>query len=238
MKAKAVRLHGKNDLRLEEFELPQIREDEILAHIYSDSICMSSYKTVIQGADHKRVHHDVAENPAIIGHEMSGVITKVGEKWAHKYREGQKFIMQTALNYKGTLYAPGYSYPYCGGCATDIVIPNEVMLMDCLIPYEGEAYYYGSICEPLSCIIGSFHATYHTEQGKYIHKMDIKPGGKLALLGGAGPMGLATIDYAIHREVHPGKMIVTDFNGERLERAKRLLPPEEAAKRGIDLSFS
>lgn len=30
MKAKAVRLYGKDDLRLEEFELPEIREDEIL----------------------------------------------------------------------------------------------------------------------------------------------------------------------------------------------------------------
>ena len=30
MKTKAVRLYGKRDLRLEEFELPQIREDEIL----------------------------------------------------------------------------------------------------------------------------------------------------------------------------------------------------------------
>ena len=38
MKTRAVRLYGKNDLRLEEFELPEIKEDEILAHIISDSI--------------------------------------------------------------------------------------------------------------------------------------------------------------------------------------------------------
>ena len=30
MKTKAVRLYGKNDLRLEEFELPEIKDDEIL----------------------------------------------------------------------------------------------------------------------------------------------------------------------------------------------------------------
>ena len=46
MKTKAVRLYGKDDLRLEEFELPAIREDEILARVVSDSICMSSYKAV------------------------------------------------------------------------------------------------------------------------------------------------------------------------------------------------
>ena len=33
MKAKGVRLHGANDLRLEEFELPEITEDEILVKV-------------------------------------------------------------------------------------------------------------------------------------------------------------------------------------------------------------
>ena len=44
MKTKAVRMYGKEDLRLEEFELPEIKEDEILVKVMSDSICMSTYK--------------------------------------------------------------------------------------------------------------------------------------------------------------------------------------------------
>ena len=43
MKTKALRLYGKNDLRLDEYELPALREGEILARVVSDSICMSSY---------------------------------------------------------------------------------------------------------------------------------------------------------------------------------------------------
>ena len=78
MKTKAVRLYGKDDLRLQEFELPAIKEDEILAKVISDDICMSSYKSSHQGADHKRVPDDVAENPTIIGHEFAGVIVEVG----------------------------------------------------------------------------------------------------------------------------------------------------------------
>lgn len=38
MKAKGVRLHAANDLRLEEFELPEITDDEILVKVVSDSI--------------------------------------------------------------------------------------------------------------------------------------------------------------------------------------------------------
>ena len=48
MKTKAVRLYGENDLRLEEFELPAIKDDEILVKIVSDSLCMSSYKAAVQ----------------------------------------------------------------------------------------------------------------------------------------------------------------------------------------------
>ena len=59
MKTTAVRLYGKNDLRLESFELPALKDDEILVKIISDSICMSTYKATIQGSDHKRVPKDM-----------------------------------------------------------------------------------------------------------------------------------------------------------------------------------
>ena len=49
MKAKAVRLHGAGDLRLDEFELPEITDDEILVKVISDSVCMSTYKCAILG---------------------------------------------------------------------------------------------------------------------------------------------------------------------------------------------
>ena len=52
MKTKAVRLYGENDVRLEEFELPELKDGEILIKIISDSVCMSTYKTIKQGAKH------------------------------------------------------------------------------------------------------------------------------------------------------------------------------------------
>ena len=158
MKTKAVRIHGKNDLRLDEFELPEIKDDEILARILSDSLCMSTYKAAIQGTAHKRIHDDVAENPTILGHEMCGEIVEIGSKWADKYKVGQKFSMQTALLYNGSLDAPGYSYKYVGGDATYVVIPQEGMLLDKLLDYNGDSYYPASMAEPYSCVIGTFHA--------------------------------------------------------------------------------
>ena len=70
MKTKAARLYAANDARLEEFELRPITDGEILIKIISDSVCMSTYKTVKQGAKHIRVPDDIAQNPIIVGHEF------------------------------------------------------------------------------------------------------------------------------------------------------------------------
>lgn len=238
MKTKAVRLYGKNDLRLETFELPPIKDGEILARVVSDSICMSSYKETIQGTDHKRVPDDVAANPIIIGHEFCGDIIEVGAKWQDKFKAGQKFSIQPALNYKGSLNAPGYSYPHIGGDSTYIVIPNEVMELGCLLAYNGDAFFYGSLAEPMSCIVGGYHANYHTKGGSYVHDMGIIEGGNVAILAGAGPMGLGAIDYAIHCDRKPALVVVTDIDDARLGRASEVLTVEEAAKNGVKLIYA
>ena len=237
MKTKALRLYGVDDLRLEEFELPPIKEDEILARIVSDSLCMSSFKAAEQGAGHKRVPDDVAENPIIIGHEFCGVIEEVGSKWAKDFKKGDKFSIQPAINYKGSLAAPGYSYSHCGGDATYVIIPNEVMEMGCLLRYQGDAFYYGSLSEPMSCIVGSYHAMYHTTNGSYVHKMGITKGGAVAILAGAGPMGLGAIDYALHGDIQPSLLVVTDIDDARLARAAEILSPEVAEKAGVKLVY-
>lgn len=237
MKAKAVRLHGANDLRLEEFELPEIKDDEILVKVVSDSVCMSTYKCAILGTAHKRVHEDVADHPAIMGHEMAGDIIKVGKKHQDRFKPGMKFTLQPALNYKGTMWSPGYSYEFFGGDTTYCIIPPEVMELGCLLEYKGRAYYEASLAEPMSCSIGAFHAAYHTKMGVYYHEMGIREGGKLAILAGAGPMGLGALTYALHCDRRPGMIVVTDINQERLDRAKHLFPIEEAAAEGIELHF-
>lgn len=242
MKTKAVRLYGAKDLRLEEFDLPQIKDDEILAKVVTDSICMSSYKAAHQGTDHKRVPNNVSKNPIMIGHEFAGEIIEVGSKWSAQFQTGDKFSIQPALNDEGgpvgVLSAPGYSYQFIGGDATYVIIPKEVMENDCLLKYTGEGYYPASLAEPISCVVGAMHANYHTTPGSYIHKMEIVQGGNMAILAGVGPMGLAAINYAIHREDRQPKMlVVTDIDQDRLDRAASLYTVESAAKNGIDLKY-
>ena len=237
MKTRAVRLYGEQDLRLEEFELPEIKDDEILARVISDSLCQSSYKAAMQGKNHKRVPDDVAENPVIIGHEFCGELVKIGSKWADQFKEGEKFIIQPALAYKGSLDAPGYSYQYVGGDATYVIMPHEVMEMNCLIPFEGNGFFAGSMTEPYSCVIGTFHAMYHTKYGSYVHNMGIVEGGNMVMLAGNGSMGQAAIDYIVHCDRRPGLLVVTGRRQEQLDRLAELLTVEDAANNGVKLVY-
>lgn len=237
MKTKAVRLYGANDLRLEEFELPEMKDDEILAKVISDSVCMSTHKAALQGAAHKRVPNDIDVNPTIMGHEFCGEILAVGKKWQDKYKAGDKFTVQPALGYKGGLEAPGYSYRFIGGNSQYIVIPNEVMECNCLLRYENDAYFYGSLAEPVSCIVAGYHTNYHTNNTTHLHTMGIVEGGNTILMAAAGPMGLGAIDYAIHCDRKPSLLVVTDIDTARLERAASIITVEEAERCGVKLVY-
>lgn len=238
MKTKAVRMYGTRDLRLEEFELPEIKDDEILVKIMSDSICMSTYKLVEQGKKHKRAPQNIDTNPIIIGHEFAGVIVKVGAKWQNQFKPGQRFAQQPALNYKGSLASPGYSYEYFGGACTYCIIPHEVMELGCLMNYDGDSFFEASLGEPMSCIIGGYHANYHTNKKNYEHTMGTKEGGNILIMGGCGPMGLGAVSYGIQFENRPKRIVVTDISDDRIARAKKMITPEQAAANGVELIYA
>ena len=238
MKTTALRLYGVNDLRLESFELPECGDDGIIAEVVCDSICMSSFKAAEQGAGHKRVPNDCATNPVIVGHEFCGIIRQVGKKWQDKFQPGERFGIQPALNYKGSLDAPGYSFPTIGGDSTFIRIPSCVMEMDCLLKYTGEAFFMASLSEPMSCLVGACHAQYRMETpGSYQHTMGVKKGGKCACIASAGPMGLGLIDYLLHGPMAPSLVVVTDIDQARLDRAASVLTVEAAAAHGVKLVY-
>ncbi len=236
MKTTAVRLYGKGDLRLEEFELPALKDDELLARVITDSVCMSTYKAQSLGADHARVPDDVATDPTIVGHEMCGEIIEVGKNLTGKFIKGEKFVIQPALP-DAALYTIGYSYHYCGGDATYVIIPKKYIDCGCVLPYTRDDFFSGSLAEPMSCIIGGFHVNYHNNFTDHTHVMGIVEGGACAILAGVGPMGLGAIDYALHCDRKPGLLVVTDIDDDRLARAQKIFTAEEAEKEGVKLVF-
>ncbi len=235
MKTKAVRLYGEKDLRLEEFELPAINDGEILIKIVSDSVCMSTYKTAMQGAKHLRVPDNVAENPIIIGHEFCAEIVSVGKKWEKEYSVGEKVVMPPVLSYLGENQTVGYSFTEIGGVSTYSIVYEHIIRNGFLIKLQSNAFFKGSLIEPASCVLRGYKANYHLDVDT--PTMNIKEGGKVAILAGCGPMGLVAIDIALHGDIKPSLVVVSDIDEDRLRRAEQIYDPCEAKKRGIQLVF-
>lgn len=236
MKTKAVRLYGKKDLRLEEFELPPIKDGEILIKIVSDSVCMSTYKIALQGETHLRVPNDVAQHPTIVGHEFCAEIVQVGEKWKDQYQVGDKVIIPPVLNYLGGIDAIGYSFGEIGGDSTYSLVYEHIIENGYLMKIHSKAFFSGSLVEPVSCVLRGFKETFHIQQEH--HVTGLKEGGKLAILAGCGPMGLEAVDCALHGDWKPSMIVVTDIDQTRLDRAAQIFDPAEAEKRGIQLVFA
>lgn len=233
MRAKAVRLYGKKDLRFEEFDMRDIREGEILAKVMTDSLCMSSYKAMLQGSEHRCIPEDIGENPIILGHELCGRIEKVGDGLKDQYKAGDVFAVQAKMYFGDNITSPGYSYPLYGGNATDVIIPAEVVRDGYILPYNGDAYYKASMAEPFSCLVSALCSQYHLASNNKTHIMGLKERGHMAILAGCGPMGLGAAELAMAMEQKPERIVITDIDEKRINRAKQLLKP----KNGVALEF-
>lgn len=236
MRTKAVALYGKKDLRVREFDLPEIGEEELLVEVISDTACLSTYKATILGEDHKRVPENLEEHPIIVGHEFGGFIVKVGDKIKEQFNEGDRFVLQPAMGLDNG-YSAGYSYEFFGGDATYCIIPKVAIDLGCVLPYNGTYFANGSLAEPMSCIIGAFNANYHTTPYVYKHEMGVKKGGQLALLGCGGPMGIGALDYAVNGDLGIKKIVATEIDQKRIDRLKKLIPPSAAKEKGIELVY-
>jgi threonine dehydrogenase-like Zn-dependent dehydrogenase len=236
MQSRAAVIFGTDKVDVRLIDLPEIGADEILMRVVSSSMCLSTYKAMTLGSEHKRVPDDIEDVPVMTGHEFAGVVEQVGPNLATQFTPGQSIAIQPAMGLSNG-YSPGYSYPFYGGDATLCIIPKIAIDKGCVLPYEGNYFANGSLAEPMSCIIGAFHASYHTEQFIYEHQMGIRAGGSLALLGCGGAMGAGAIDYALHGPYHPRVVVAMDTNEERLQRLQKLFPPERAAARGVTLVY-
>lgn len=236
MLARASRIHGRDQVEVGEVELPATGPEELLLRVVSSSMCLSTYKALSLGEEHKRVPEDVSSAPAITGHEFAGVVEEVGAGLEDSFAVGQRVAILPTMGLPSG-YSPGYSYPFFGGDATHCIVPKVAIDKGCVLPYADTYFANGSLAEPMSCIIGAFHASYHTEPLVWEHQMGIRKNGALALLGCGGAMGVGALDYALNGPFAPTTVVAVDVDAGRLARLRRLFPPEAAAERGVRLEL-
>ena len=224
MKAKAWRLYGAADARLEDIELEGAGEEGIVVELVTNTICLSDYKGMSLGTGHKRVPRDIATRPTMFGHEVAGIVREVGTKWKDQFHVGQHVGLQPSLNIPGhELETVGYAWHTIGGETTHVYLPSIVMEMGCLLPYEGDAFFKCSLAEPISCIVSGFRTNYHNAFCSHDLEVGIVDKGTMLLMAGCGAMGLGCIDIACHSpEKRPRRLVVTDIDDGRIARAAKM----------------
>ena len=245
MKAKAWRLYGAADARLEDIELEEAGEEGIVVELVSNTICLSDYKALSLGTGHKRVPQDIATRPTMFGHEIAGIVREVGTKWQGRFKVGQRVGLQPSLNIPGhELETVGYAWHTIGGDTTHVYLPSIVMEMGCLLPYEGDAFFKCSLAEPISCLVSGFRTNYHNAFCSHDLEVGIVDRGTMLLMAGCGAMGLGCIDIACHSpEKRPRRLVVTDIDESRLARAAKMFGlvyangKADGAVNGVELHF-
>lgn len=222
MISKAVRLYGKNDLRVETFNIPSPAEGELLLKIKSSAICTSCNKVASLGSDHHRVPDDIAVNPIILGHEFAADIAAVGEGVDSVYSVGDSCIVQPMVYDKGgETLAVGHSFTTLGGYATYVIVPAAVVKSGGVILWQGESYYRAALAEPLACIIAAWRSQYHTMEKSYKPVYGHKQGGRTLLLGGSGSMGYLTSLLWQIRADQDSLLLIYGRDQEKLSRLSR-----------------
>jgi threonine dehydrogenase-like Zn-dependent dehydrogenase len=235
MKTKVAAIYGKQDIRIREFELPAITDNELLVSVISDSVCLSTWKAAALGAIINAYRTIWKNHPVITGHECAGIIVEVGKNLTDKYKKGQRFVLQPAMGLPSG-YSAGYSYEYFGGNATYMIILRSRLTWDafCLttdltLPPPHWQNRCAALLAPITQTII-----------RRLTSMSIVWGlsrGKHCPLACAGPMGIGAIDYAINGSIQPSRVVVVDIDEARLAQAKKLLPVELAAEKGLSLSM-
>ena len=212
---KAAVFYGKENMRVEEYPTPEINDNEVLVRVKSAAICGTDVRMYRNGV--KNVDED---HPLIIGHEMAGVIEKVGKN-VTAYTPGMRVavapnmgcgICEDCIRGNGHMCkeykALGISLN--GGFAEYVKVPEAAVRGGNLVPMEDHVTYEeAAITEALSCVYNGSS------------QCNIRPGDYVLVIG-AGPIGIMHAMMA--KMAGAVKVIINDIAENRLELCREIDP--------------
>jgi threonine dehydrogenase-like Zn-dependent dehydrogenase len=186
---------------------------ELLARIDAVGLCFSDVKLIRAGGDHPRLYgRDLTADPTIPGHEVSLTIVEVGGQLGHRFRVGQRFVVQADIYYHGVNLA--YGYMLRGGLAQYSLLGEEVLNGDAgcyLVPIERDVgYAEAALTEPWACIEASYRIHY---------RPGLKEGGT-ALFAGAEDVRTRSTEYHLSGDARPATVLLSGAPAA-LERSLR-----------------
>lgn len=208
-KMKAVIFTGKEDLHLDEVEVPEVkRKDDVIIETRVCGVCATDVHTY-----RGEFISEINPYPLIPGHEVSGVVVKTASETS-QIKVGDKVAIDPFLSTCGECYyCLNNRYNHCpealtlgtnvaGGFARYIRVPASS-----LSSFKKASFSEASLAEPLATVI----------YGQKRSEIDYSDS---VLIIGAGPIGLLHLQMA--QLSGSAKIVVVDLDEERLKKAEKL----------------
>ena len=225
---KASILSPAGTVTVEDIPVPHFQSDEVLVQVVAVGVCGSD----VHYFQHGKLGPYVVEKPIILGHELSGIITAVGEGVSAD-RIGQRVAVEPQRPCRTCFQCVAGRYNLCpdieffatppidGAFCEFVTIQSEFAFE---IP-DNVSFEAAAMIEPLSVGIWA------------CQKAQVEHGSRI-LISGAGPIGLVIAQTA--RALGASEIIVTDVAEERrhfaLEHgATRAINPLEETVEGLEV---
>lgn len=186
----AAVLYGRENLKIERVAIPSLAEDDVLMQVKVALTCGTDLKVWKRG-----YHARMIVPPAIFGHELSGVVERVGAAVSPVVRVGMRAVPSNSAPCGACLYCRKNSPNLCedllfnnGAYAEYIRIPGRIVRQNLLEIPEGVSFTDAAMVEPLACVLRGIADT------------GIGPGDTTVVIG-CGPIGLMFIRMLAAQQV-------------------------------------
>lgn len=194
---KVARIHGPDDVRLDDLPAPVCGPDDVILDVGACGICGSDVGYAKLGGV-----SGPASEPFPIGHELAGTVAEVGANCGDVAKIGDR----VALHPGAAGFGLGNGGPE-GGFTPRLLVRGAAAGKS-LFPIPDEmSFAQGALAEPLGV---GMHA---------VDQSEARPGDRVAVLG-AGPIGLSAVATLADRGIDD--IVAVDMSDTRLEIARKL----------------
>jgi L-iditol 2-dehydrogenase len=202
---KAAVYYSQEDIRIEDFPIPKLDENEVLVEMKACGVCGSDLMD----------WYLKSRAPLVLGHEPAGVVKMKGGK-VRDFKVGDRVFVHHHVACLRCHYCKHGDYTLCeqfhdtnikpGGFAEYFKVPFKNLQLDTLVLPETVTFEEATLIEPVGCCL------------RAIRKGNVQAGDSVAVIG-AGATGI--IHVGLSKIYEAAKTIVSDLLDYRLRMAKR-----------------
>jgi L-iditol 2-dehydrogenase len=204
----AAVLYGSENLRIESVDIPNLAPDEALVRVKVALTCGTDLKVWKRG-----FHARMITPPAVFGHELAGVVERLGSDVGGTLRVGTRVVPSNSAPCGICLFCRKDRSNLCedllfnnGAYAQYMRIPGRIVRQNLLEIPAHVSFLDAAMVEPLACVL------------RGIEETGIQPGDTTVLIG-CGPIGLKFIRVLAGRGVN---VIALGKRANQVKAAERM----------------